>query len=179
MKSILSAHEPGAGLTPEQSRQIARVIAERFNFHEMARLSLGPHWQQRSSQERNEFVDLFGGLVARSQLLGMTTDADVPQRFVGERIEEERAVVHAQVNAGDGDISIDYFLLRRGGVWKICDLRIDGVRLSNIYRTQFNKVIARSSYDEVVRQIRHKQEELAFEDGIHFTRSSAQQAPYE
>ncbi len=178
VKTVLSAQAPGAALNQEQSRQITRTINEHFDFHEMARLALGGHWQQRLPQERDEFVALFGGLMARSQLLGMATKADVTQRYVGERIEENRAVVHAQVKAGESDVSIDYFLLRQDGVWKVCDLRIDGVRLSDIYRAQFNKVIQGRSYDELVRQMRLKLEEVTFEERMRVSRSSGQQILY-
>lgn len=175
VKSVLLAQQSGAGLTQEQSRQIVRIINERFDFREMARLALGRHWQRRSPQERNEFVDLFGGLMARSQLLGMASHANVEQRYMGERIENGRAVVHSQVQAKESDIPIDYFLHRQDGVWKVCDLRIDGVRLSDIYRAQFNKVILRSSYDELVGHMRLKLGELTFEGDIQVSSTNGRQ----
>lgn len=175
VKNVLSAQQSGAGLTREQSRQISRVIQERFDFHEMARLALGEHWRQRSLEEREQFVELFGGLMTRSQLLGMATDADVPQQYIGERIEGNSAVVHAQVRNDDSDIPVDYFLLRRHGVWKVSDLRIDGVRLSEVYRAQFNQAIERGSYDEVVRQMRLKLDEVAFEEGMRLSSSDGSQ----
>ncbi len=166
VKNVLSTQPSGAGLTREQSRQISRIIKERFDFQEMARLALGRHWRQRSPEERKEFVQLFGGLMARSQLLGMATDAQAPQQYVGERIDGDRAIVHARVEIEETDVPIDYFLLRQDGAWKVCDLRIDGVKLSDIYRAQFNQVIQRSSYDEVIRQMRLKLEEVAFEEDL-------------
>lgn len=175
VKNVLSTQQSGTGLTQEQSKQISRVIKERFDFHEMARLALGEHWQQRSPEERNQFVELFGGLMTRSQLLGMATDADVPQQYIGERIEGNRAVVHAQVENDGSDIPVDYFLLRRDGVWKVSDLRIDGVRLSDVYRAQFNQAIERDSYDQVVRQMRLKLEELAFEEAMRLSSGNGSQ----
>lgn len=164
VRSILSNQQAGAALTPEQSRQISRVISKRFDFNEMARLALGRHWQRRSPQERKKFVRLFRDLMARSQLLGMATGADVERRYVGERLEGgARAVVHTLVKANQDEIPIDYFLLQQDRAWRICDLRIDDVTLSEIYRTQFNKVIRRNSYAEVVRQMRLKLEEVTLE----------------
>ena len=41
---------------------------------------------------------------------------------------------------------------------------IEGVRLVSNYRTQFNKIIQTTSYDELVSRLRNKQDELLAED---------------
>jgi phospholipid transport system substrate-binding protein len=91
--------------------------------------------------------------------------AKAEQRYVGERIEGDRAVVQAVVMAEDNEIPIDYALVRYNGTWKIYDLGIDGMRLSEIYRSQFNKVISSASYDELVRRMQIKLQESAVEAG--------------
>ncbi len=163
-KNTLAIQDSGTEPTPEQVLKISRVLWNRFSFREMARLALGQHWQQLSAQERTEFVRLFRGLMEQSRLWRLSTHAGVEQRYVGERIEGDRTIVQALVKADDGDIPVDYILVPHNGSWKICDLNVDGVKLSATYRSEFNRVISKSSYTELVRRMSVKLEEVAFED---------------
>lgn len=166
VRSTAAVQDSGADLTPKQIEKVSRVLGRRFSFHEMARLALGQHWKQLSSQERTEFVHLFRNLLERSHLWSLSTHAGAEQRYVGERIDGDRAVVSALVKSDDGEVPVDYFLLPNNGAWKICDLSIDGVRLSHMYRAEFNKVITKSSYKELVRKMSVKLEEIALDRGL-------------
>jgi phospholipid transport system substrate-binding protein len=95
----------------------------------------------------------------------LSTKVKAEQRYLGERIEGDRAVVQAVVMAEDNEVPIDYALVRHNGTWKIYDLGIDGTLLSEIYRSQFNKVISSGSYDELVRRMEIKLQEFAVEAG--------------
>ena len=44
--------------------------------------------------------------------------------------------------------------------WRVCDVIIEGVSLVANYRTQFNKIIQTSSYQELVKKMKTKQEEF-------------------
>lgn len=166
VRSTLSGQEAGVGLTHEQRREMSRVFGKCFNFPEMARMALGRHWQPLSQQQRREFVHLFRKLLEQSHLWKMSTHAGVEQHYVGEDIDNNRAVVEALVKAKDSEIPIDYFLVQHNGAWKIYDVGVDGVRLSRIYRSQFNKVILKTSFDDLLRKMSLKLEEVAMEAAV-------------
>jgi hypothetical protein len=54
----------------------------------------------------------------------------------------------------------DYRMLNRGDRWRIYDVSIEGVSLVANYRTQFNSIIRTSSYDELIRKMRSRVEEI-------------------
>ncbi len=54
------------------------------------------------------------------------------------------------------DISIKYRSFLVDGEWKIHDIVAENVSLVNNYRSQFKRILAKSSYDELVRRIREK-----------------------
>jgi phospholipid transport system substrate-binding protein len=162
VRNTLSAYGPGSTLSQDGLVQVSRVIEERFDFPEMARLALGQHWQQRSPEERKEFIMLFRQLLERSHIMQMTTKAEAEQRYLGEVIDGDRALVQAVVMAEDNEVPIDYALVRHNGTWKIYDLGIDGMRLSQIYRSEFNKVISRGSYADLIRRMQIKLQEITF-----------------
>jgi phospholipid transport system substrate-binding protein len=55
---------------------------------------------------------------------------------------------------------MDYRMLRQGERWRIYDVSIEGVSLVASFRTQFNSVIRTSSYDELLRRLRSRAEEV-------------------
>jgi phospholipid transport system substrate-binding protein len=165
MQNTIPEQGEGQALTQEQVEEISRLMEDRFDFPKLARMVLGRHWKQRTPAERKEFVSIFGQLLKQSHVMQMTSEAKAEQHFVGEEVEESRAVVQAVVKVDDSEIPIDYILARQNGTWKIYDLGVDGMRLSQIYRSQFNKVISRGSYGGLIRRMKMKLEEIALEQG--------------
>ena len=54
------------------------------------------------------------------------------------------------------EFTINYKLHRVGEDWKVYDLVIENVSLMNNYRSQFNRILTSSTYDELVLRIRAK-----------------------
>src|SRR5688572_11909854 len=52
----------------ERRLAVRRIAEELFDFEETAKRSLGRHWQDRSPEERQEFVRLFTELIDRAYL---------------------------------------------------------------------------------------------------------------
>jgi phospholipid transport system substrate-binding protein len=61
-------------------------------------------------------------------------------------------------------VPVDYRMTKRGDRWLVYDVSIEGVSLVSSYRTQFNKIIQTSSYNELVSKLKNKQDELLAED---------------
>jgi phospholipid transport system substrate-binding protein len=55
-------------------------------------------------------------------------------------------------------------MIKRTDRWLVYDVSIEGVSLVSNYRTQFNKIIQTTSYNELVSKLRNKQDELLAED---------------
>jgi len=59
----------------------------------------------------------------------------------------------------DANVEVVYQLLRRDGTWQVYDVVIEGVSLVNNYRTQFNNIISRESYEALVKKLKLKLEQ--------------------
>ena len=80
---------------------------------------------------------------------------------MGESIEGDVSVVRTKLVTKQGtEIPVDYRMLRRGDRWLVYDVVIEGVSLIANYRTQFNKIITTSSFQELIKKMRTKQEEF-------------------
>ena len=143
-------------------RQVANDI---FDFSETARRSLARHWAARTQAERDEFVQLFGDLLERSYISKIELYGGEKIRFVGETVDPDGAIVKTRLlTRQDTEVPIDYRMHARGDKWLVYDVLIEGVSLISNYRTQFNKIITTSSYQELVKKMKSKQEEFIQEE---------------
>jgi len=156
--------EPGR--TKERRKEVRKIADDFFAFDETAKRSLGRHWRDRTPAERQEFVQLFSDLLERSYLTKIELYGGEKIQYVGETIDGEAATVKTKIlTKQESEIPVDYRMMKRGEKWVVYDVVIEGVSLISNYRTQFNKIIQTSSFQELVRKIKAKDSELTDEDG--------------
>jgi phospholipid transport system substrate-binding protein len=63
---VRDSSRESAGQKQDLRAQLVEVIYPRFDFAEMAKRSLGPHWARRTIEEQQEFVKIFAALLGRS-----------------------------------------------------------------------------------------------------------------
>lgn len=152
--------EPGMK-SPHESKdlvgQLRKIVDPIFDFREMAKRSLGPHWRDLTPEQRQAFVPLFRDFVSQVYLGRMTSHDVEKVLFTRETLDKNYGEVDTKVIAGNGNqVSVVYLLKRTDGGWKVYDLIIDNVSIVNNYRAQFDRVISQSSYQELVARIKKK-----------------------
>ena len=140
---------------------VRKVADDIFDFQETARRSLARHWHPRTPAEQAEFVKLFAGLLERSYISRIELYGGEKIIYVGDSLEGDAAVVRTKIITKSGtEVPVEYRMLRRGDRWLVYDVIIEGVSLVANYRSQFNKIIQTSSYPELVRKMKAKQDEF-------------------
>jgi len=152
------------GKVDERRKQIRSVANEIFDWQETGKRALARHWQARTPQQREEFSTLFADLIERSYVSKIEAYSGEKILYLGEAIEGEQATVHTKlVTKSNTEIPIDYRMQKEGDRWRTYDVLIEGVSLVGNYRTQFNRIIQQASYDELLKKLKTKQDELVFE----------------
>ena len=137
--------------------QIRKTVDELCDWQEMSRRSLGRYWAQRSEQEKKDFVLLFGQLLERTYIDKVEGYSGEKVYYTGERTEGDYAEVNVKIMTKQNtEIPVVYKLRSKDGKWWVYDIIIEGVSLVNNYRTQFNAILARSSYDGLVKKLKEK-----------------------
>jgi phospholipid transport system substrate-binding protein len=151
------------GRAKERRVSVRKIAGEIFDFGETARRSLGRHWQARTPAEREEFVQLFTDLLERSYISRVELYGGEKIQYLTDTIEggDQARVQTKLLTKQGGEIPIEYRMHRKADRWLVYDVIIEGVSLVANYRTQFNKIIQTSSFQELVRKMKTKQEELA------------------
>lgn len=77
--------------------------------------------------------------------------------FLNERQDKNFAEINTKLIDHKGtEFSIDYRLQNTNGAWKVIDVVIENVSLVNNCRAQFNRLLAKSSYAELVETMKQK-----------------------
>ncbi|MFQ5827936.1 MAG: phospholipid-binding protein MlaC [Candidatus Methylomirabilia bacterium] len=155
----------------ERRSAIREIANNTFDFRETAKRSLARHWRIRTPGEQDEFVEIFGNLLERSYFSRIDQYGGERITYQGERIDGDRATVRSTIVTKQGtDVPVDYRMLKRGDRWLVYDVIIEGVSLVSNYRTQFNKIIRVSSYEELMKRMKAKQ--AKYEEKVRKARES-------
>jgi phospholipid transport system substrate-binding protein len=143
--------------TAERRADVRKIIETLFDFKEMSERSLGKAWTQASPAQQQEFVRLFSALIANAYLSRMEQYNNEPITYVGEKIEGDEASVQSRVLTPKGsDIGLDYRLYRAEDRWHVYDIYVDGISLVGSYKAQFNRIIQRGSFADLLKTLREK-----------------------
>ena len=158
---VLKILEDPALRSPERKNErraaVRKVAEEIFDLSETAKRALGPHWNQRTPAEREEFTQLFAELLEGTYIARIDEYGGERIRYTGEKIEGDLATVQSRVLTKKGsEAPVEARLLRRGDKWLVYDVTIEGVSLINNYRTQFDRIIRSSSYAELVKRLKER-----------------------
>ena len=141
----------------ERRDKLKEVTYQSFDFTEMAKRSLGSQWGRRSPEEQREFVKLFTGLLERAYLDQIESYNGEKFQYLKEREDNNLAQVDTKIMDNKGqEFSVNYRLHNRSGNWKVYDVVIEDISLVNNYRSQFNRVLATASYEELVNRMKGK-----------------------
>jgi phospholipid transport system substrate-binding protein len=142
----------------ERREQLRRVIFARFDFAEMARRSLGAEWRRRTPAEQQEFINIFTDLLQDNYIGTIESYSGDKVGYNRETQEKDNAEVQTTLTTtkGEAAYSINYRLRLVDKDWKVYDVIIENISVVNNYRSQFNRVISKSSYEELVRAMKEK-----------------------
>ena len=158
LKGEIDALYESAQKSGDATASGGRAIVDRmFDWTAMAQAALGEHWKARTPTEREQFTQLFSDLFARAYLARVhLVDAKTFQ-YLGETADGDRATVKTKVFTKRGSaIAVDYLLRNKPSrPWQVQDVRVETISLVDNYRVQFDSVIVKSSYADLVARLRN------------------------
>jgi phospholipid transport system substrate-binding protein len=145
--------------TKERRDQLKQILFARFDFNEMAKRALGAEWRKRTPKDQEEFVSLFTELLERSYTETIEAYTDEKITYVGEKVDGSYADVNSKLLTAKGEeVAINYKVQLNNGEWRVYDVVVANISMVNNFRSQFTRVIANSSYDELIRRLKSKAE---------------------
>lgn len=143
----------------ERRRLIRDAVDEIFDWNAFSSRALGRHWGKRTNDEKKEFVDLFSQLLERTYMDKTRQYSGEKVIFLNEILDGDYGVAETSVVTKDGkEVDVKYRAQKDNGKWMVYDIQVEGVSLVNNYRVQFNDIITKSSYEELVKRLKEKVE---------------------
>ena len=145
-----------------ESKKIESVFDSILDYDALAQGSLRDHWSTRSDAEKKEFQEVLKQLVQRTYRKNLDRTLGYDVRFDGESKTAEsilvRTVAQNKRNAREEPIAIDYLVHRVGDTWRIQDIVTEGSSLVGNYNQQFNRIIKKDGFSELMKKMRNKLE---------------------
>jgi len=171
---LAMARDPSCQKQRESCRARLRAIIEQhWDSTEMAKSALGIHWRTLTPAQQAQFTALFTQLtesiyLSRSSFSKAQSYASTVHINYLKEIPQGDG--YSQINTtvllkpGEQPISVDYRLRWVDGTWKVYDIIVAEISLVGNYRNQFNRIINRSGYDDLVKALQQKIQQLNSEN---------------
>ena len=138
----------------ERRQQLVLAVGERLSYEEMSKRSLGEQWAKMNTTQRQEFIDVFQMVLAKSYVTKIEGYGGQPIQYLSERLSQGCAEVRAKIISAKNEFLLDFRLVERAGQWLIYDVVADGVSLISSYRGQFSRLMRFDAYDGLLERLR-------------------------
>jgi phospholipid transport system substrate-binding protein len=142
-----------------QRRKLVRTVLQQlFDFREMSQRSLGANGR-RYKDRLGEFTPIFVDFLEHSYMGTLEKNGDAKIQYVKEILDGENVRINTRVRLKDGnEYSVDYKFYSSPAGWRVYDLIVEGISLVNNYRSQFERVLNKKSFDALLQDLREKRE---------------------
>jgi len=139
----------------ERRRRLQEICDARFGFVEMAKRALGRHWSPRTPAERDKFLTVFRDAVRDRWILALAAHRPERVKYTGEMREARFArIMTVMLDEKGLARTFEYRLYLADAQWKVYDILVEGISVVHHYRSQFERVLARSSFSELLSRMR-------------------------
>ena len=134
--------------------QVEKIATPMFDFKLMAKLSLGKkYWPGLSPEQRERFTELFIERLRGSYLNRLTAYTDEKVIYESPVAVKKKVHVPTLLVSKSNKISMLYKLYRASDSWKIYDVEIEGVSIIRSYRSQFNEILQKGTFDDLLKKM--------------------------
>ena len=142
----------------EIKKEKLRLIYERmFDDVEFSKRTLARHWNSINLTQRQEFVQLFRQVLEKAYIDKILAYSD--EKIVFDRetmVSVSQTEVQTRIVTSSKEIPISYKMIMKGSDWKIYDVVIENVSLVLNYRTQFNDILEKNTFEQLLEILRKK-----------------------
>ncbi|MFP4597573.1 MAG: MlaC/ttg2D family ABC transporter substrate-binding protein [Persicimonas sp.] len=147
----------------KRHEQFSAKLNQIVDFRELASRALGEHWQARTAEEQQTFLDLLREMLEanyRNKLEGNTLGEDYQIEYLEEKTRDKLAIVKTRIKWDSGEETADYKLIQKDDGWIVYDTIIDDISLVETYRESYTQIIKDDGWDALIRRMRERAKEL-------------------
>lgn len=141
--------------------EVFTIITSLFSWKDMGIRALGRIWKEQTPAQQDAFIEAFTKMLKNNYFHQLEAYTSEKVTYKDERIKGKYAEVQTFIIRADGTQTPVYYRLitTKDNQWKIYDVVIEGVSMVKNYRTQFDELLKKNSFDEFIAKINDKAEE--------------------
>jgi phospholipid transport system substrate-binding protein len=138
----------------------SQLALSMLNVAEISKKALGKHWAKRSVPEQEKFQTLLGELFVYVAFPSSAKFFAELELVYGKTEEKKNKVVVPLivVHEKEGEVGIDFHLIRTADKWQVVDVVLDGASMRNNLRNKFYKTITKKGFDALILTMKKKLE---------------------
>jgi phospholipid transport system substrate-binding protein len=140
----------------EKLTALSALLKTFLDTDTMGRDALDKHWAQFSAAQQREFLTLFRELFQRTYVQKLLLFEKPDFGYVGERVSGSTAQVDTKIITPRDEFAVVYQLRQQGDRWLATDIKIEDMSLTGNFRRQLDRLLTKSSPDEVLSRMRKK-----------------------
>lgn len=147
----------GTEYTQERREKLKDIINGIIDYEAMASFALQETYDTLTTDQREEFVDLFATII-RDQSLNKLDIYRADVRYEAIKVNDDTAEVTTMVTLEDVRTPVIYDMKFRDSndQWVVTDMVIDDVSTAGSYRRQFQNIIRKKGYQSLLETLRKR-----------------------
>jgi phospholipid transport system substrate-binding protein len=136
-----------------REQRLKTVIPRYFDVNEMAKKSLGPHWNSLDPASRQRYLDTFARFTVANYAGRFDGYSGQSFETLGETPgpRDTMIVKSRLIDPTDKNIDLNYRMHRTDGTWKVVDVYLDGtVSELALRRSEFVSIVKRQNLDALL-----------------------------
>jgi ABC-type transporter MlaC component len=155
----------GPGDRNHKLAELKKLLREFLDSDALGKRSIGAHLDGKSAEQQRRFYEVFRELFVRTYVQRLLL-FDVPEFAYGkETVTGDQAQVGTEIVTPRDRFAVDYELRKTPRGWQATDILIEDVSLASNFRAQFDRALAKDSFDGVLDKLEKKLRKSAAEDG--------------
>ena len=147
----------GTEYSEERRAKLKEIINGIIDFEAMAKEALAETYDTISTDQQNEFVDLFATIV-RDQSLNKLDIYRAKVTYTSIEVQENEARVETLAELENVRTPVNYEMKKEEGQWIIVDMEIDDVSTASSYNRQFQRIINQKGFASLMTSLRKRAE---------------------
>ena len=144
---------PGADVTPAIRTKLQDILTRAVDFEEMAKSSLGKHWDAQTPAKRKKFMQAFVARFKRASTEQIESYRSSKTEFGAEEPLDDQVRVATKLVVKGEPTNVIYVMRKAGKTWRIVDIVIDDVSTVQNYRSSFAKIINKDGFDALIARL--------------------------
>jgi phospholipid transport system substrate-binding protein len=146
----------GSGTRDENLASLRTVARDILDTHAMGRRAIGDVLAAQPPAQQAEYLDLFDEVIVRAYLQKLLLFRAPRFSYGDPRRSGDAVIVTTRIATTKDEYRVDYEMRQRDGRWLATDVLVEGISLSDNYKSQFRDLLRDRSFAELLELMRAK-----------------------